>query len=49
MKFMGQICNDSQPLIEYHQRIAGYFLTADTREKCVFCFHGLGNNASGDT
>jgi putative DNA primase/helicase len=42
--FLDRIMAGSQGLISYLQRLAGYCLTGDTREKCLPVLHGGGNN-----
>jgi len=43
-KFLDRIMAGSQGLISYLQKLAGYCLTGDTREKCLPVLHGGGNN-----
>lgn len=44
-KFLKEIYNGNRDLIGYTQRAAGYSLTADTREQCLFiCYGDAGSN-----
>lgn len=45
--FLKQVTRDDTDLIEFLQRIAGYALTGDTREECLFFFYGDGGNGKG--
>ncbi len=42
--FLDRIFDSDQELIQYMQRVAGYMLTGDTSEQCLFFMHGLGCN-----
>ena len=42
--FLDRIMAGSPGLISYLQKLAGYCLTGDTREKCLPVLHGGGNN-----
>jgi putative DNA primase/helicase len=42
--FLDRIMAGSKGLISYLQKLAGYCLTGDTREKCLPVLHGGGNN-----
>jgi putative DNA primase/helicase len=42
--FLDRIMAGSPGLICYLQKLAGYCLTGDTREKCLPVLHGVGNN-----
>jgi putative DNA primase/helicase len=44
MKFLDEILGGNGALLDYAQRVAGYSLTGDTREQCLFYFHGPGAN-----
>lgn len=43
-KFLRDITENNTVLIEYLQRAAGYSLTGDTREECLFFCYGQGAN-----
>jgi putative DNA primase/helicase len=43
-KFLREITNDSQPVIDYLQRCVGYTLTGETAEHCLFILFGTGLN-----
>ncbi len=43
-KFLDRIMAGSSGLISYLQKLAGYCLTGDTREKCLPVLHGGGDN-----
>lgn len=43
-KFLDRIMDGSSELISYLQKLAGYCLTGDTREKCLPVLHGIGDN-----
>lgn len=43
-KFIDDVFQSDQELIEYVQRAIGYSLTSDTREHCFFLLHGAGSN-----
>lgn len=42
-KFLMEVFG-TQEMVDYIQRVLGYCLTGDTREQCVFIFHGNGSN-----
>jgi len=42
--FLAKIMNGNQNLMGYLQRLAGYSLTGDVSEQCLFFFHGSGAN-----
>jgi len=42
--FLDRIFGGDQELVGYMQRAAGYTLTGDTSEQCLFFMHGLGCN-----
>ncbi|MGO9016909.1 MAG: phage/plasmid primase, P4 family [Syntrophobacteraceae bacterium] len=42
--FLVKIMNGSPALISYLQKLAGYCLTGDTREKCLPVLYGIGDN-----
>lgn len=44
MQFLSEITLGNQELIDYLQRMAGYLLTGDTNEQCLFFGHGDGSN-----
>ncbi len=44
LKFLGRIMAESQDLIAYLQKLIGYCLTGDTREKCLPVAYGTGDN-----
>lgn len=43
-KFLKRVTNDDPALISFLQRAAGYALTGDTSEHCLFFLHGDGRN-----
>lgn len=43
-KFLGEVFGGNVELIEFVQRAAGYSLTGDTSERCLFFLHGKGRN-----
>ena len=43
-KFLKEIFDGNEELIEFIQRAAGYSLTGDTSERCLFILHGRGKN-----
>jgi len=45
--FLKQITNGDEALAGYLQRVAGYCLTGDTSEQCLFFAYGPGNNGKG--
>ena len=42
-----KICNKKQDMVDYFQRVSGYFLTGVTREELMFFLHGEGGNGKG--
>ena len=44
LKFLGRIMGDNQELIGFLKRAAGYALTGDVGEHCLFFLHGGGRN-----
>lgn len=42
--FLDRVMGGSDGLISYLQKLAGYSLTGDTREKCLPVLHGIGDN-----
>lgn len=44
MKFLGEIFDGNQEMIDFVQRALGYSLTGDTREQCLFLCWGGGAN-----
>jgi P4 family phage/plasmid primase-like protien len=46
-RFLREIFNGDEKLIEYFQRIVGYTMTAQTREHKFFIFYGGGSNGKG--
>jgi putative DNA primase/helicase len=46
-KFLRQITQGDGELIGFLQRMAGYALTGDTREECLFFVYGPGGNGKG--
>jgi putative DNA primase/helicase len=44
MEFLNLILDGKQDLIEYLCRVAGYTLTGDIGEQCLFLLHGIGQN-----
>ncbi len=44
LRFLQRIMDGNQALITYLQRTAGYSLTGDVREQCLFFLHGGGAN-----
>ena len=44
MAFLDRIMADSNPMMSYLQRAAGYSLTGSTKEQCFFIAHGTGAN-----
>lgn len=44
LAFLDRVFGSDQELIGYMQRAAGYALTGDTSEQCLFFMHGLGCN-----
>lgn len=47
MKFLNEVFEPHPDLIPFMQRAAGYALTGDTREECLFLLHGGGRNGKG--
>ena len=43
-KFLRRVTNDDPELMSFLQRAAGYALTGDTSEHCLFFLHGDGRN-----
>jgi P4 family phage/plasmid primase-like protien len=43
-RFLFQIMGGKKHLVEFLQRVAGYCLTGDTSEQCMFILHGSGAN-----
>jgi putative DNA primase/helicase len=46
-QFLGEVFAPHPDLIPFIQRAAGYSLTGDTREECLFLLHGTGRNGKG--
>lgn len=46
-KFLKTITADNEALTLFLQRVAGYALTGDTREECLFYGYGQGGNGKG--
>lgn len=44
LSFLDRIFEGDAEMLDYVQRIAGYALTGDTREQCLFVLHGSGAN-----
>lgn len=44
LKFLNDVCNGDQELIDYLQKCIGYSLSGSTREQCAFFVYGMGNN-----
>lgn len=44
LKFLNEVCNNDQQLIDYLQKCVGYSLTGSIREQCAFFIYGMGNN-----
>ena len=44
LKFLNDVCNGDQELIDYLQKCIGYSLTGSIREQCAFFIYGMGNN-----
>jgi putative DNA primase/helicase len=44
LQFVDEVTQGDRELAEYMQRIAGYFLTGDTREQALFFLYGAGGN-----
>lgn len=44
LEFLAKIFGENQELIDYVQRCAGYSLTGETGEQCIFMLHGTGQN-----
>lgn len=42
--FLNRIFQNQSPLIQFVQRIAGYSLTGDVSERCLFILYGIGRN-----
>ena len=45
--FLDQITRGDQELKKFLQRMAGYCLTGDVREECIFFIYGAGSNGKG--
>jgi putative DNA primase/helicase len=43
-RFLEEIFNDDEALVDYMQRAIGYSLTGSVQEQCVFCWYGSGAN-----
>jgi putative DNA primase/helicase len=46
-KFLERVTNGDQALIDYLQRVCGYFLTGSIREHALFFVYGPGGNGKG--
>jgi putative DNA primase/helicase len=46
-QFLREVFAPHSDLIPFIQRAAGYSLTGDTREECLFLLHGTGRNGKG--
>lgn len=44
LKFLKDITNNNQELIDYLQKCIGYSLSGSIREQCAFFIYGMGNN-----
>lgn len=44
LEFLNTIMNGDSVMVEYLCRVAGYSLTGDTGEQCLFVYHGNGQN-----
>jgi putative DNA primase/helicase len=44
LKYLDEVIDGNQELIDYLQRVVGYSLTGDIREHCIFCLYGTGAN-----
>jgi putative DNA primase/helicase len=44
IKFLNEVFENDQEVIDYMQRIFGYAMTSDTTERCIFFFVGDGMN-----
>lgn len=44
LKFLADVTNNNQELIDYLQKCVGYSLSGSTREQCAFFVYGMGNN-----
>lgn len=44
LTFLDEIMGHNHELVEYLQRVAGYALTGDTSEQCLFLLYGTGAN-----
>jgi putative DNA primase/helicase len=47
LNFLKQATKGDETLIAFLRRVAGYALTADTREECLFYLYGPGGNGKG--
>ncbi len=43
-RFVGEIFDGRKEIVEFVQKMAGYSMSGDTREQCVFILHGNGRN-----
>lgn len=43
-KFLLEVMDENEGLVDYLRRAFGYALTGDVREQCLFFFHGSGRN-----
>lgn len=43
-RFLNQVFDDDEDMVEFIRRILGYFITADRREQRIFFAHGVGSN-----
>ena len=46
-RFLSEVFEPHPDVISFMQLAAGYSLTADTREECLFLLHGVGRNGKG--
>jgi putative DNA primase/helicase len=46
-RFLSRIMAGKKPMIKYVRRAAGYSLTGETREQCLFFLWGTGSNGKG--
>jgi putative DNA primase/helicase len=44
VKFLNDVMDGDQTMVDYLQRVIGYSLTGDTSEDCLFILHGAGAN-----
>lgn len=47
IQFMHEIFNNDESMVQYMQRLLGYFLTGETLEQKFFVFYGKGSNGKG--